>query len=128
MWGKWDDAECSRNSSEGLSGLWFDRGNQSALESMNSEWREIIIFDSTNNIKKRLDENVNSKKDITNGGICVGTKIKVLKDPFFGHFGIVTKIINDEVTFESGVICRALQIKLENGEITLVPKANIEVI
>ena len=55
-------------------------------------------------------------------------KIKVLKDPFFGHFGIVTKIINDEVTFESGVICRALQIKLENGEITLVPKANIEVI
>ena len=89
---------------------------------------EIIIFDSTNNIKKRLDENVNSKKDITNGGICVGTKIKVLKDPFFGHFGIVTKIINDEVTFESGVICRALQIKLENGEITLVPKANIEVI
>ena len=89
---------------------------------------EIIIFDSTDNIKKRLDENVNSKKDITNGGICVGTKIKVLKDPFFGHFGIVTKIINDEVTFESGVICRALQIKLENAEITLVPKANIEVI
>ena len=89
---------------------------------------EIIIFDSTNNIKKRLDENIDSKKNINNGGICVGTKIKVLKDPFFGHFGTVTKIIEDEVTFESGVICRALQVKLESGEVTLVPKANIEVI
>lgn len=58
----------------------------------------------------------------------IGTHIRVIREPYFGQLGTVTKLPPELVTVESGAVVRILEAKLNNGEEVVVPRANVEII
>ena len=88
---------------------------------------EVIIFNNLDEINYALD---NPKTNgVKNNSLEVGTNVKILKNPYFGRFGVITKIYNDEIQFESGITCRGVEILLDDNQTkVVVPKANTQVI
>ena len=58
----------------------------------------------------------------------IGTHIRVIREPYFGKLGIVTKLPPELVTVESGAVVRILEAQLSDGENVVVPRANVEII
>jgi len=58
----------------------------------------------------------------------IGTHIRVIREPYFGNLGAVTKLPSELVQVESGAVVRILEAKLNNGETVMVPRANVEII
>lgn len=58
----------------------------------------------------------------------IGTHIRVIREPYFGRLGTVTKLPPELVTVESGAVVRTLEAKLNDGENVIVPRANVEII
>lgn len=58
----------------------------------------------------------------------IGTHIRVIREPYFGQLGTVTKLPPELVTVESGAVVRILEVKLSNGKEVVVPRANVEII
>ena len=57
----------------------------------------------------------------------VGSRIRVIRVPYFGAFGTVTALPHDPERMPSGSIVRVLKAKLESGEEVIVPRANVEI-
>ncbi len=58
----------------------------------------------------------------------IGTNIRVIREPYFGKLGTVTKLPPELVEVESGAVVRILEAKLNDGETVVVPRANVEII
>ena len=58
----------------------------------------------------------------------IGTHIRVIREPYFGKLGTVTKLPHELVEVESGAIVRILEAKLNDGADVIVPRANVEII
>lgn len=58
----------------------------------------------------------------------VGTNIRVIREPYFGRLGSVTKLPPELVEVESGAVVRILEARLQDGENVVVPRANVEII
>ncbi|MCW5943390.1 MAG: hypothetical protein KIS66_14255 [Fimbriimonadaceae bacterium] len=58
----------------------------------------------------------------------LGTPIRVIREPYFGRLGKVTKLPAELVEVESGTLVRVLNAELENGDDVVVPRANVEII
>jgi len=58
----------------------------------------------------------------------IGTNIRVIREPYFGRLGVVTKLPSELVQVESGAVVRILEAKLNDGEDVCVPRANVEII
>ena len=58
----------------------------------------------------------------------VGTRIRVIREPYFGVLGKVTALPPEPVLIESGAKVRILEAELENGDRASVPRANVEII
>jgi len=58
----------------------------------------------------------------------LGTKIRVIREPYFGMLGTVTALPPEPVLIESGARVRILEAELENGLRVSVPRANVEII
>jgi len=58
----------------------------------------------------------------------VGTRIRIIREPYFGQLGHVTALPAEPVFIESGARVRILEARLENGKIVCVPRANVEII
>jgi len=58
----------------------------------------------------------------------VGTSIRVIREPYFGRLGTVTKLPPELVEVESGSVVRIVEAKLADGETVVVPRANVEII
>ena len=58
----------------------------------------------------------------------VGTRIRVIREPYFGILGKVTALPPEPVVIESGAKVRILEAELENGTRASVPRANVEII
>ena len=88
---------------------------------------EVIVFNNLDEINYALD--LKTTNDDKNTILQVGTNVKILKKPFFGQFGVVTKIFDEEVQFESGITCRGIEVLLDDNKTkVIVPKANAQVI
>lgn len=57
-----------------------------------------------------------------------GTRIRVIREPYFGMLGQVTSLPPEPVLIESGAKVRILEAELESGEKVSVPRANVEII
>lgn len=60
--------------------------------------------------------------------LSIGTHIRVIREPHFGRLGVVTKLPSEPVEVESGAVVRILEAKLDDEEIVVVPRANVEII
>ncbi|HUV04323.1 MAG TPA: hypothetical protein VMX94_04375 [Armatimonadota bacterium] len=60
--------------------------------------------------------------------IELGTKVRVIREPYFGLLGTVTALPPEPVLIESGARVRILEAELESGVRVSVPRANVEII
>jgi len=66
------------------------------------------------------------KSDSGAGSLENGTKIVVIRNPYFGMTGTVSELIVEPQRLESEAKVRVLKVKLEDGKEAIVPRANIE--
>ena len=60
--------------------------------------------------------------------IKVGSKVRVIREPYFGKIGVVKELPQETVEIDSETKARVAEIEFENNERKLVPRANLEII
>lgn len=58
----------------------------------------------------------------------IGSSIRIIREPYFGALGTVTKLPPEPVEIESGATVRVLEAQLADGSSVRVPRANVEII
>ena len=58
----------------------------------------------------------------------VGSSIRVIRAPYFGALGKVSKLPAEPAEVESGAVVRVLEAELDDGRTVCVPRANVEII
>lgn len=85
--------------------------------------RPEIIIPYEESIKK-----INAEDDELAGGIRSGTSIRVIRAPYFGQIGTVVSLPTGLEKLPTESFARVVEIELEDGKRTVVPRANIEII
>jgi hypothetical protein len=62
------------------------------------------------------------------GGMRPGTPIRIIREPYFGMLGKVHNLIVELQVVETGSGVRVVEVELENGEVVIVPRANVEIL
>jgi len=62
------------------------------------------------------------------GGLSIGSTIRVIREPYFGKLGKVTSLPPELVALETEAKVRVLEVDFGNGSRTLLPRANVEMI
>jgi hypothetical protein len=62
------------------------------------------------------------------GQLIVGAPIRMIREPYFGLLGTVTRLPSEPVKVESEAVVRVLEASLEDGRAIVVPRANVELI
>jgi hypothetical protein len=62
------------------------------------------------------------------GELKVGSRIRVIREPYFGRLGTVIALPPELVEIETGAKVRTLRAKLDDGEDVVVPRANVELL
>ena len=63
-----------------------------------------------------------------NGGLRVGSRVRLIRVPFFGEIGTVQELPHDLQQIETGAWARVLRATLDDGRPVLVPRANVELV
>ena len=71
-------------------------------------------------------ENINDNKN--ESLILVGSKVRIIRDPFFGLIGIVSALPSELVKMKTETMVRAAEVTLGDGTKKIIPRANLEVI
>ena len=61
-------------------------------------------------------------------GMRPGTKIKIIREPYFGEIGTVADLIVKPQKVETESTVRVIRVQLENGKNVIVPRANVEIV
>jgi hypothetical protein len=62
------------------------------------------------------------------GGIAIGTQVRVIREPHFGDLGTVISLPVELQKIETESSMRVLEVTLQRGERITVPRANVEII
>jgi hypothetical protein len=62
------------------------------------------------------------------GVLAVGTPIRAIRDPYFGQLGEVSDLPPEPVRIPTGAVVRVLRMKLGDGRVVEIPRANVEII
>ncbi len=62
------------------------------------------------------------------GELKVGSRIRVIREPYFGRLGTVTALPPELVKIETGAMVRTLRAKLDDGKEAVIPRANVELL
>ncbi|UCC34118.1 MAG: hypothetical protein JSW53_05875 [Candidatus Bathyarchaeota archaeon] len=76
--------------------------------------------------KKRGD--LEDKGEFLEKGLLPGTPIRIIREPYFGALGVVSKLPVPLKTVESESDVRVLEAELDDGRRVIVPRANVEMI
>jgi transcription antitermination factor NusG len=60
--------------------------------------------------------------------ISVGSKVRIIRNPYFGEIGRVVELPSELVKIDTETTSRVAEIELKNGEKAIIPRANLEVI
>lgn len=71
------------------------------------------------------DEQAYARQEIQ--GLTVGSPIRVIRAPYFGHIGTVSALPSEQHVLESGSRARILEVDFD-GQKAIVPRANVELI
>lgn len=66
------------------------------------------------------------REDLT--GLAIGSKIRIIRVPYFGQRAEVVELPSDLTPIETGAMTRVLRAKLESGKVVTVPRANVELV
>ena len=76
-------------------------------------------------ISNKQDDKQNSNIDMI---ISEGSQIRVIREPYFGKVGTVVSLPKELKKMDSETLVRVAEIKLDNGKLFEVPRANLEMI
>jgi hypothetical protein len=62
------------------------------------------------------------------GGLALGILVRIIRQPHFGEIGRVTNLPVDLQNIETEAKCRVLEVELDGGQRTTLPRANVEII
>ena len=68
------------------------------------------------------------KGDSTEGILEIGSPVRIIREPYFGKLGRVTELPVALQNLETEAQVRVLRVEFENGEQTILPRANVEAI
>ena len=76
------------------------------------------------------DANADNCKDFNENDLIIqkGSKVRVIRQPYFGNIGIIKELPTNPVVIESETKARVAEVEFDNGERKLVPRANLEII
>ncbi len=60
--------------------------------------------------------------------ISEGSKVRVIREPFFGKIGIVSSLPKELIKMNTETMARTAEITFDNGKKEIVPRSNLEVI
>ncbi len=63
-----------------------------------------------------------------NVGTQMDDPVRCIRDPYFGRIGTVKRLIPELTVVESETKVRVLEVQLDDGQVVVVPRANIEMI
>jgi len=68
------------------------------------------------------------KEDTFALGMIPGTPVRIIRQPYFGAIGVVDRLPVELQAMESESMVRVLTVKLSDGTMATVPRANVEII
>ncbi len=74
------------------------------------------------------EERLEEKGDTFAKGMVPGTRVRIIRQPYFGAIGVVDHLPVELQAMESESMVRVLTVKLQDGAIATVPRANVEII
>ena len=80
---------------------------------------EIIIPEFSESGKKATERNLSLE---------IGSSVRIIRVPYFGKYAVVTELPHELSELATGSHARVLKAKLENGELVVVPRANVELV
>jgi len=83
---------------------------------------EVVITRSESDKKAELPDTE------TMGNLAIGSPVRTIRQPYFGHIGTVSNLPPELQKVESETLVRVLEIEFENGVKAIVPRANVELI
>ncbi|MBN93208.1 MAG: hypothetical protein CL928_03940 [Deltaproteobacteria bacterium] len=81
----------------------------------------VVTFDE----QEVPDELVSAPEPV---GISIGDQVRGIRAPYFGSLGKVAGLPVEPVVLDSGSKARVMQVEFENGEVAVLPRANVEAI
>ena len=82
---------------------------------------EIFIYNQKESIKKIVfDED----KLV----LSIGSKVRIIREPYFGELGTITQLPFELQEMDSGTICRVAKVQFKDKTEKIVPRTNLEVI
>ena len=79
-----------------------------------------------------LEKDGNSSLDkdrfIIPSALDVGTQVRLIRSPYFGQLGEVTKLLVEPQSLETEAHVRVLEVQLHNQERIVLPRANVEIV
>jgi hypothetical protein len=68
------------------------------------------------------------KEKETSPGLAVGSRIRAIREPYFGKLGEVMSMPPELRELETEAMVRVLEAKFDDGTIAIIPRANVELI
>ncbi len=62
----------------------------------------------------------------SSGALEIGVPVRVIREPYFGRLGIVNELPSEPQMLESQSKARVVTVKLAQGDLVVVPRANVE--
>lgn len=79
-------------------------------------------------LEKDKSSEAEEVKKIFGSGMKIGMPVRIIRDPYFGALGEVASLPAELHMIETGSLVRVVKVKLENGRIVTIPRANVEMI
>lgn len=76
----------------------------------------------------KVDSSASRASDREVGALEIGAPIRVIREPYFGELGSVLRLPHEQVLLASESMARVVEVKLANGSVAMVPRANVELI
>ena len=76
------------------------------------------------NIESEFSKSFNEE----NLAISVGSKVRIIREPYFGEIGKVVELPSELVKIDTETMSRIAKIKFKDGNKEIIPRTNLEVI
>ena len=79
-------------------------------------------------LEKDSNSSLDKDRVIIPSALDVGTQVRLIRSPYFGQLGEVTKLLVEPQSLETEARVRVLEVQLHNQERIVLPRANVEIV
>ena len=79
-------------------------------------------------LEKDSNSSLDKDRVIIPSALDIGTQVRLIRSPYFGQLGEVTKLLVEPQSLETEAHVRVLEVQLHNQERIVLPRANVEIV